>query len=311
MTPELADTQVGVFGQAGSRLAGLQPPLVARWEVPPGSPVMDREELHVWRVRLDIPVSESERRAAWLAAEERGRASRFRHDLDRRRYVAHQSALREILGAYLGLDAGQVQLDRDRLGKPHLAGEAGAGWQFSVSHSGGIGLVAVRRGMQVGVDVEQVILGFDWREVAAMALSEREKRGLDALPADRQGDAFFAIWTRKEALAKAVGLGLRLELPALEVPAEPWIGGWSVQRFPAQEGEVECAIVDLPVGEGCRASLASVGGTAHVRGFDWMARVSSATDQVAIFGAHTVPEGLVEGRRARLVSLPSCGGRAR
>jgi 4'-phosphopantetheinyl transferase len=277
--------------------------------MPSRSPALRIDEVHVWRVGLDIPAGELERRVAWLAVDERGRASRFRNPLDRRRYVAHRSALREILGAYLGLEARQVQLDRDRLGKPRLAGEAGTGWQFSVSHSGDFGLVAVRRGRQVGVDVEQVILGFDWREVAALALSEREWRGIGARPADRQCEAFFAIWTRKEALAKAVGLGLRIEFPVLQVPADRCLGGWSVLRFSAEEGDVECAVVDLPVGEGFRASLASVGGTAHLRGFYWMMRDSSVTDQVATFGAQPIPEKLEEGRRAPLANVRGSGGR--
>ncbi len=238
------------------------------------------DEVHVSHVRPDIPLGEQEQRAACLTADELGRAARFRRSIDQRRYVAHRSALREILGVYMGLEARQVELYRDRLGKPHLAGEAGTGWQFSVSHSGGIGLIAVRRGRQVGVDVEHVIPGFDWREVAALALSERERRGLDSLPADKQCEAFFAIWTRKEALAKAVGLGLRLEFPAVEVPADFWIDGWSVQHgFPPGRGRLNAAIVDLPVGMGFRAALASIGGQGRVRGFNWVANASSAPDQ--------------------------------
>ena len=236
-----------------------------------GSPVLGEHEVHVWRARLDVSEPELERRTTWLSPEERGRASRFRYPIDRRRYVANRSALREILGAYLGLEARQVGLDRDRHGKPRLAGEAVGGWQFSVSHSGGIGLMAVRRGMQVGVDVEQVIPGFDWREVAALALSEREVRALGALPADQQWNAFFAIWTRKEALAKAVGLGLRARLAFLEVPTDPGCVGWSRRSVETPGGQVDCGLVDLSLGLGFRGALALVGKGADVVGFEWVA----------------------------------------
>ena len=235
----------------------------------PRVPTLHQGEVHIWAVDLDLPEGEMASMRRWLSAEERSRAARFWHDVDRRRYLAHKGALREILGGYLGLQPAEIRFGLDRRGKPHVAGPFRDGLDFGVSHSGSLGLVGIRRGGQVGVDVERIIPGFDWREVAATALSEREVRALGALPADQQCDAFFAIWTRKEALAKAVGVGLRTDLAALEAPTSPGLSGWSARRVEADGRLAECALVDLLLRVGYRAALALVGPAAEVRGFKW------------------------------------------
>ena len=106
----------------------------------------------------------------------------------------------------------------------------------------------------------------------------RGARALGALPADQQWKAFFAIWTRKEALAKAVGLGLRAGLASLEVPTYSGCVGWSRRSVEIPGGKVDCSLVDLTPGDGCRGALALVGGIAEVARFEWIAgdRLSSA-----------------------------------
>jgi 4'-phosphopantetheinyl transferase len=232
-------------------------------------PTLYQGEVHIWAVDLDLPEGELASRRRWLSAEERARAGRFHCDVDRRRYQAHKGALREILGGYLGLQPAEIRFGLDRRGKPHVAGPYRDGLVFGVSHSGGLGLVGIRRGGQVGVDVERIIHGFDWREVAATALSEREVSALGALPTDQQCEAFFAIWTRKEALAKGIGVGLGVDLAALEVPTAPGLSGWSVSRVGADGLLVECSLVDLSPGAGYRAALALVGPPALVQCFAW------------------------------------------
>jgi 4'-phosphopantetheinyl transferase len=233
-----------------------------------GSPVLGEHEVHVWRVHLDVSGNELERRTSRLSPGERRRASRFKFDLDRRRYLSHRGALRWVLSEYLSVEPGQVRFDRDRRGKPCLAGESGAGLQFSVSHSGSLGLYALRRGIPVGVDVERTAPGFEWVDVASTAFSQRELDQVKALPDDQGLEAFFAIWTRKEAVAKAVGLGLRAELASLEVPSALTSAGWTRCCLQAEGGRTESSLVDLSLGPGFRGALALVGDRAEVLGLE-------------------------------------------
>ncbi|TFH34341.1 MAG: 4'-phosphopantetheinyl transferase superfamily protein [Anaerolineales bacterium] len=220
-------------------------------------------DIDLWRVDLDLLEHTPASLRARLSPEELIHASSFRHDRDKGRFLTHKSALREILGGYLGLEPEDVRFVRDRWGKPNVANPDTDALEFNTSHSGGISLIVVRRGGKVGVDIEKVIPDFPWREVAPKALNESEIRALELLPAEQKSDAFYAIWTRKEALAKAVGLGLRLDLPALQVPTDARLTDWSLSRARLQHGEVDCALVDLECCVGFRAALALVGSTAE------------------------------------------------
>ncbi|HUQ81183.1 MAG TPA: 4'-phosphopantetheinyl transferase superfamily protein [Gemmatimonadaceae bacterium] len=84
-----------------------------------------------------------------------------------------------------------------------------AGIDFNLSHSGSCALVGVARGRQVGVDVEQLRALHDLDGIADRVCSAAERAALSALAGPERDGAFFALWTRKEALAKATGEGLQ------------------------------------------------------------------------------------------------------
>jgi 4'-phosphopantetheinyl transferase len=169
----------------------------------------------------------------------------------------------------LSLEPAQVQFDRDRRGKPCVAGDGDAGLQFSVTHSSGIGLYALRRGHPVGVDVERTAPGFAWMDVASTIFSRHELDRMKELPDDQRLEAFFALWTRKEAVAKAVGLGLRAEFASLMVPCAPTPCGWSRCCLQDDGERTEISLVDLSLGPEFRGALALVGDRADVRGFEY------------------------------------------
>jgi 4'-phosphopantetheinyl transferase len=86
--------------------------------------------------------------------------------------------------------------------------EQDGGLRFNVSHSRVIGLIAVTKYREVGIDIEYVNHDFDVLSVAASAFSAEEAERLRILPATLQTAAFFSGWTRKEACLKAMGDGL-------------------------------------------------------------------------------------------------------
>lgn len=80
--------------------------------------------------------------------------------------------------------------------------------RFSCSYSDQLVVVAVSNGAEIGVDVERVVAGFEWRQVAETALSSGERSLLDALDGASAVRGFYEIWTRKEAVSKVSGRGL-------------------------------------------------------------------------------------------------------
>jgi 4'-phosphopantetheinyl transferase len=173
--------------------------------------------LHVWTIALDVSPP-TEHPEEWLSAEERARASRYRFEADRRRFVAARTALRAILARYLCVPPASVIFTTGSWGKPMLDGARhGTTLRFNLSHSHELALVVVAHDRDVGVDVERVRMLPELDGIVARAFSADERMTLERLPPERRLHAFFKSWTAKEAYLKACGQGLRREPRHIEV----------------------------------------------------------------------------------------------
>jgi 4'-phosphopantetheinyl transferase len=172
----------------------------------PRDTTLDRDGVHVWRVSLDVSEEARQCLAGCLSAEEKNRAARYRRGADRNQFIVARGSLRHILSRYLNGGPAELQFQLGRHGKPALVSDRPL--HFNLSHSGDIALIAVARNRRVGVDVERVRPDFDWAPIARRFLLERDCAWLWALPTRVQVEAFFQLWTLKEALLKGHGHGL-------------------------------------------------------------------------------------------------------
>jgi 4'-phosphopantetheinyl transferase len=186
---------------------------------------------------------------ALLDDEERARSRRFVRPADRRRFVLAHAALRLFLACCLDVRPTRVRYESGMHGKPRLA-PALASLEFSLSHSGGLALMAAARNRALGVDVEQVRDMPDAMTIADTHFSAVERAALRALPPDDRRHAFFRCWTRKEAMIKALGEGLGRALGSFDVDLAPEstsaltqldgrpgnVAGWSLRDLAAPSG---------------------------------------------------------------------------
>src|SRR5262245_49624616 len=118
---------------------------------------LENDEVHVWRAVLDRTPMRVRSLRQLLAANEQGRADRFRFQKDREHFIVARGLLRIILGRYLNRQPNQLRFGYSQYGKPALSEESGCpGLRFNLSHSHGLALFAVSRGREVGVDIEQI-----------------------------------------------------------------------------------------------------------------------------------------------------------
>lgn len=157
------------------------------------------------RLRLDSNLARTPLRAFTSAAEQE-RAARFRRPVDGERYLAAHAAVRHVLSRYLGCSPRDVPFAVAGRGKPRVPGSE---FEFNLSHSASLALIAVARGRQVGVDVERQRPLSDVDGLAERVCTHEERVWLAATPSTEREGAFLALWTRKEALAKMTGDGLR------------------------------------------------------------------------------------------------------
>ncbi|MDQ0961699.1 4'-phosphopantetheinyl transferase [Streptomyces sp. B4I13] len=200
---------------------------------------------------------------------ERGRHDETAAPADRARFLVGCALSRLLLGELLGLPPADVPLRRvcPRCGGPHgkvrldMPG-APAPYDFSVTHSGALVGVAVSSDGAVGLDVEDGEAPLDVEGAARTALSGTELAALHALPPAQRRPAFLRVWTRKEAVLKALGVGLRMPLRGLEVSppeAPPAVLAWPPPpTVPPDRHPADLRMADLLVDGVHPATVAAV-----------------------------------------------------
>jgi 4'-phosphopantetheinyl transferase len=180
------------------------------------------DQVHVWAWPLDTTLSCAGISAdvALLDDEERGRFHRFRFEPDRIRFAIAHANRRRVLGAYLDRDPESLCFRSGLFGKPELVGTSpDRTLYFNLSHCRTTALLALSRSTEVGVDVED-IKPMEY-EVAERHFSPVELAALASLEGPQWLRGFYNCWTRKEAILKAEGVGLKLPLDSFDVTLTP------------------------------------------------------------------------------------------
>lgn len=186
----------------------------------PSSPAIHLagDEIHVWSASLVQPAAVVADFSALLALDEKNRAARFHFAKDRDHYIVGRGLLRRLLGAYLGLDPAWVAFRYGNYGKPALkAGDLNHTLEFNLAHSGGRALYAFCWNRPLGIDLEQVRAMDHQDDFAAQIFSASESALIASLDGEQKQQAFFKIWTCKEAFFKASGDGLTKPIDQAEI----------------------------------------------------------------------------------------------
>ena len=214
----------------------------------------------VWSVSLD-----GEGAPEWLSSAERSRADAAINPANRRRWMRGRAALRHILGGYLEMDPAALVFISEVHGKPRLE----VGPKFNLSHCDDVMLVAVSAGAEVGIDVEQCgRLDADWRSVTRRVFSSTELEELETIPKSQQPAAALRGWVRKEAYAKARGVGLAYGFSSFTVKLDKseraLSEGFLVCDDNDRDAVANWRLQDLDAPQGFIASLAFAGSSASI-----------------------------------------------
>jgi 4'-phosphopantetheinyl transferase len=124
-------------------------------------------------------------------------------------------ALVRLVARELDVAESNVRVVRDPSGRPVLS-EPEIDIRLSSSHSGGRVLVALARGVDVGVDLETTQRDPSGWALWSHVLTARELSALPNGRADR-ARALLAAWVAKEAILKGAGVGLSADPSELEI----------------------------------------------------------------------------------------------
>lgn len=223
------------------------------------APQIKHEALHIWWANLrefDLAVP-----AMWsvLSTWERARAGRFRFPRDKDNYIIRHGMLRMLLGAYAGQSPADLDIRIGAYGKPELRNACGGSKiHFNLSHSADVSLYGFTGACPIGVDVESVRPVPQHERIAREYFSQAESERLMNLAEEARTEYFFDLWTRKEALVKAMGTGLgnaqaARQVSLLEPESSEFMGSapgtsdeWNVRSFSPREGYVAAVAFQDP-----------------------------------------------------------------
>lgn len=224
-------------------------------------------------VRWSPPLPAEQRYLHLLDEVEQGRFETYRQEADKRRFLTGRVLAKTVAAERLGLPVEAVAFDAtcEDCGKPHGRPRVpGADLTLSISHSGELIGVAATPSVPVGLDVETATRRAD-EGLIEYALSPAETAHLAGLTGEEKAAAFFVYWTRKEAVMKATGKGLRIPLKNItfsryDEPAR------LVASAEAALDPARTRLVDLKAADGYRAAIAVL-----------------TTDELSVTEEHWVP----------------------
>lgn len=145
-----------------------------------------------------------------ISQERQKRIARMAVNGDKIRSLFAELLIRYEVSEQLGADFSLLEFGKNEFGKPFIVGKSGC--DFSVSHSARA-VVFAGVSSRVGVDIERIRRrksGFSERFFA-----ENEIKFIEE--SENPDEAFFEIWTKKEAYSKMLGKGLAAGFGSFDV----------------------------------------------------------------------------------------------
>ncbi len=205
-------------------------------------------ESHIWMMDSGRPLG-AELLADYremLSPEEGEHYDRVRHSQARREFLLGRALARTTLSRYHDVKPAEWVFRLSPHGRPEIVRPPGHDdLRFNLSHTRRLIGCAVTRGVDVGIDVEEIGRTGKPLELAERRFAPAEVETLRRLGSSELDEHFCFLWTLKEAFLKACGRGMALGLRSssfalaengiLEVEFTPELGettgAWQVALF--------------------------------------------------------------------------------
>lgn len=171
----------------------------------------------IWQVSTVVMQAYLAQLTTILTETERQKANNFVFEKDKNRFIIARAVLRLLLGHYLKVNPAEIVFSQAEHGKPFVSNYPTLPIEFNISHSHEMILYSFARDIALGIDVEFMRTELDVSGIAKRFFAAAEYQYLSPLPVAEKIAAFYAIWTKKEAVTKMLGTGLYHSLSSINV----------------------------------------------------------------------------------------------
>ena len=183
-------------------------------------PVLNGDQVHLWRVPLNITAQQTQACLEWLNETQRAKYAKRRNEQLKSSYIAGRYYLYRLLSAYAQTKPSEIDLEYSRLSKPRLK-HAGATLRFnftdtlfsdSNNQTKSVGLFAFSLTSELGVDLEALSRKGNFSDIVARRFTPHEQQFVTKENGEIDPELFLSLWTRKEASGKATGQGINFKM---------------------------------------------------------------------------------------------------
>ena len=203
---------------------------------------LEGQDVHLWGINRNVYNEQKNYSEYFLDEDEQNRTQRFRFSKNHDLFVIGRYYTKIMLAYYTMSHPESIKIIPDSFGKP----TSERNLFFNISHSGDQLLVGFSKS-KIGVDIERNDPAVDIEKVGKSHFSEVELQEMMSYTRDERTEAFFEIWTKKEALIKGIGKGLSIPLQDFNVtkrngkvfwkfPADNKYGNWYVHNIETKQG---------------------------------------------------------------------------
>ena len=143
-----------------------------------------------------------------LSQEEQQKTLKYKFSYDKNLYLMRHLLLKQILLEYNEYS----NLYYNNSGKAILSN---SNLKFSISKSKEYFITAISKQYQVGIDIERIIYIKDYKKIMSLFLHQEEVNIINLFPKQEHLKLFYRFWTAKEAIIKAVGIGMNIDLKSI------------------------------------------------------------------------------------------------
>lgn len=177
---------------------------------------LSKEYVHIFLLNMDD--YDDQKYYEYLSHDEKERANRLKIEIKRKQFIVSRSVLKLLMASCLSKNHDEIIIYYGKHDKPFIKDRINnEAIEFNISHSENRILIALTLDNSVGVDIEKVNKKVDHESLSKRFFSQQEYEYLNNPKLNNKIDAFYNIWSRKEAFIKAIGEGIAFGLDTFSV----------------------------------------------------------------------------------------------
>lgn len=166
---------------------------------------INENEVHIWLIDINEIINYKGYEDL-LDGNERIRGKNLLSEILRKNHIVSHYAARDILSNYLNVPLNQIPLTYTKFHKPFLIKNP-LKIEFNLTHSHDIALLGITKTFRIGIDIERMSPLQNQRDIEKLILSQKELTWLSKRDDQEKCEAFYRLWTAKEAIMKGIGEG--------------------------------------------------------------------------------------------------------